>query len=93
VSAYFFRFVDDEGPTGYVGFAYAKTKAELFWMIDEFGDPYGVELKTAPRGCGFCVFQDPEDGHSQHEISQSLPFRDLEKKGWKKPDWEGVLAP
>jgi hypothetical protein len=81
------------GPTGFVGLAVAQNKSDLFWVIDEFCDPYRVEVQTARKG-GMCVHltetgddddEDPE--RSNWETSGMLPdpFHTYEK--WRKPKW------
>ena len=90
--AYFFRFVDFKGePTGYTGLAVAANMTDMFWTIDEFGDPYSVEIKSATEG-GVC-FLETEDGDSvtrtEVETCEKNPLAtDVIK--WRRPTWEGV---
>lgn len=50
-----FRFLgDEEQPTGWVGIAAGRDWKELFWAIDEFGDPSCCDYKTLPMGGGVC---------------------------------------
>ena len=40
-----YRFISDDGvPTGYYGVVGANSERDLFWSIDEFGDPFRCEL-------------------------------------------------
>ena len=98
--AYYFRFIDEDGePTGYTGMVAGKSKWHLFWGIDEFGDPYSVEILPVKAG-GICYFENVERSpggevdvdRTQVELCLENPlYSDSEK--WRKPNWEGVLSP
>ncbi len=85
-----FRFVNqDSKPTGYFGFACAANKKELFWEIDQYGDPYSVELSTTTSG-SYCLkqlsdvpFSDDQET-SEHE-TDGVYFDGIKK--WRKPNW------
>ena len=49
----YFRTVDENGETGYFGYASAKDGVDLFWLIDEFIDPNIVQICKANGGAGF----------------------------------------
>ena len=86
--AYYFRSLDNEShkPTGWIGMALAQNKTELFWTIDEFIDPYSVEIKTATRG-GYCKFIQAADNESvDHETSEREPL--ISEDGWRAPNWD-----
>jgi hypothetical protein len=88
--AYYFRTIDEKGkPTNWMGMAFAQSKEELFWQIDEFCDPYSVEIMTARRG-GYCrrieIDGDEHLSHD-HEISEDEPLFDDESYPWRKPKW------
>lgn len=53
-----FRFVDVQGPTDWVGIASAKDWTGLFWVIDEFGNPYETEYQDLPMGGAVCWRED-----------------------------------
>lgn len=85
-----FRFTSEDGPTGWVGFATGQDWTELFWTIDEFGDPYCCEYKTLSKyGVGACWLETwipgrGEDLHLQRsdfEFSELVP--DLLDEDWK----------
>jgi len=87
MTAYYFRVIQDGKPNGWVGFAMAETMHHLFWTIDEFVDPYAVEIQTA-KTAGYCYHMaiDGDDvTNSKHEFSEHEPFFDDGK--WKKPVW------
>jgi hypothetical protein len=81
------------GPTGFVGLAVAQNKLDLFWVIDEFCDPYRVELRTAHSG-GMCVHltetsedEDEDSDRSEWETSEMLPNPFHSYNKWRKPKW------
>ena len=87
MTAYYFQVIQDGEPNGWVGFAMAKTMQHLFWTIDEFVDPYAVEIKTA-KAAGYCYHMkiDGDDVEtSGYEFSGEEPFFDEDK--WRKPVW------
>jgi hypothetical protein len=79
--------MEDGKPNGYVGFAMASSTKELFWAIDEFVDPYAVEIQTA-KNAGYCfkLNHNKDDVESSdYEISINQPF-DYDGN-WRKPIW------
>ena len=87
MTAYYFRVMEDGEPNGYVGFAMAESIQHLFWTIDEFVDPYAVEIQTA-KVAGYCYHMkvDGDDVEtSEHEFSEHEPLFDYGK--WRKPVW------
>jgi len=87
MTAYYFRVVEDGKPNGWVGFVMAPTVQELFLAIDEFVDPYAVEIQTA-NTAGYCYHMeiDGDDVEtSKYETSELEPFFDRPK--WRKPVW------
>lgn len=82
------------------GFACAPTKRELFYKIDEFIDPYSVEVCIADAA-GYCYMAKnittfpPENWNedeweyfeikrNQYEFSDDEPVDDSIKNGWQK---------
>ena len=89
MKAYYFRVIDDNGkPTGHVGMVAGVNWSDIFWTIDEFVDPYSVEVKRATAG-GFCYYLDESDEEDiqsrEYEFGIQTPFPS--DKGWKKPEW------
>lgn len=87
MTAYYFRVIEDGKSNGWVGFAMAPTLPHLFWAIDEFVDPYAVEIQTA-KFAGYCYHMEIDGDEvttSKHEHSGSEPF--FNDKKWKKPVW------
>jgi hypothetical protein len=81
-----FRFLDLNGDVvGWYGFAFAQNKRELFWQIDEHGDPYRCEVKQLRRG-SVCFLQ-VEDDIMDYELGEVAI---LDDKKWKKPNWDGI---
>ena len=62
--------------TGWQGIAVAQNKTELFWQIDEHGDPYGVEIMNLQDG-SVCISVDGEV-----EWSEAIGYGK-----WKTPTW------
>lgn len=76
---YAFKFIDGDGnPTGWAGMAYARNLKELFWVIDEFGDPYRCLIKPI-TSAGFCFLNE------KLEISERLAS-DFDAE-FKNPIW------
>jgi hypothetical protein len=89
----YFRFLDnDDKPTGWVGFVAAKSMSEVFDIIDEFGDPYSVQVCEA-KTAGFCVqwksFTD-DSGEAvmegPPELAESMPWV-FDDENWVRPAW------
>lgn len=86
-----FRFKDERGVVTHTGLVTAPTLVGLFWEIDQFGDPFSVEVATVRQGGGFCVpMEMSEDGpvpaDAGVEISDHIPMGDDETR-WKPPVW------
>jgi hypothetical protein len=93
--AYYFRAIDDDNlPTGFIGLACANSLAELFWCIDEFCDPYRIEV-CSTRAAAICFnskalvdevgetcieFADPE-------VSEGFLLANHGDCHWRKPKW------
>lgn len=89
--AYYFRVMETDGtPTDYSGFVFGRDINDVFWTIDEFTDPYGVEIKsvTAKGTAGYCLKNNGDEGYLEIEISEK--HQPSEEGGWKKPDWSKV---
>ena len=87
MTAYYFRVIEDGEPNGWVGFAMAESMQHLFWTIDEFVDPYAVEIKTA-KAAGYCYHMKVDNDDvktSKYEFSREEPFFDDDK--WRSPIW------
>lgn len=90
MKAVWFRFKE----SGHVGMAVAQDVRSLFWIIDEFGNPFDVEIANVGRGA-FCVKPDidPEGGieWSEFEGSESLgtvtALKPEGKRRWRDPEW------
>ena len=91
MKAVWFRVIDADGiPTGHIGFAMGRVEVELFWAIDEFVDPYSVEVKRA-KVAGFC-FKAEENEEDvlffDQEITGVMPLPS--EDGWEKPEWPEI---
>jgi len=81
VLAYYFRWPGND----WVGLAVAPTMDDIFWVIDEFGDPSEVEIQKTSTG-GFCVRQDGDE--TEFEYSDRTPvFDEDETKKWITYKW------
>ncbi|CAB4126094.1 hypothetical protein UFOVP73_19 [uncultured Caudovirales phage] len=84
-----FRFT--EGPTkkGFIGVAFGQNLEDLFWTIDEFGDPGLCEYKPVFEG-GACWLEKmtyaqdelTEVTRTRFEISEHMPNVE-DDDGWK----------
>lgn len=54
MATYAFRWKDDNGNVTYAGVAVAKSLCDLFWTVDEFGDPYSAEYCRLPIAGAIC---------------------------------------
>lgn len=100
MKAVWFRFLDESTgkPTKFIGLAVAANMLELFWQIDQYGDPSMSEIKPVEAaGASFCVgLRKVYEGQMNFitpkvttlEISDSAPIEyDEWDKGWKAPKW------
>lgn len=80
MKAFYFRFLDADGKaTGWVGLVVGQTMDKIFDCIDEYGDPYTVQIQAAKKG-GFCVqwkLFDDDSGDAVFDIDD----------GWVTPPW------
>tara|TARA_R110000868_G_scaffold272773_2_gene532009 strand:+ start:2298 stop:2573 length:276 start_codon:yes stop_codon:yes gene_type:complete len=88
--AYYFRAMNEDGPTGWVGFVMCRTKKELFWGIDEFIDPYSVQIKKA-HGAGYCRLLVEDEDAIKYEASGDEYFVTSDEEGWITPNWNRVI--
>jgi hypothetical protein len=94
---YAYRFINDEGlPTGYYGVVAANSEHDLFWNIDEFGDPYRCELsKLSSAGICFKAAKEWLDGDeifagdcmTNIEIGESFMDAIFDDKKFRKAAW------
>lgn len=91
--AYWFRLMEEGKPNGYVGMAVAYNMRGVFWQIDQYCDPFAVEVKSVQSG-GFCTREGVGwsesneafySGRTEFETAEQMPFS-WEKK-WRKPSW------
>ena len=85
--AYYFRVMNDGKPTGWRGLAIGSNMEDIMLSIDEYVDPYAVEIKTANAG-GYCRYF----GENDESINEQTPeFSECEPsfddKGWRIPKW------
>lgn len=92
----FFRVTcGDLCPKNYVGLAAAKNGADLFWLIDEFIDPYSVEIaKASKAGVFFETKINEESGltyprRKRSETSASFLNAACGSLDWYKPEIVG----
>ena len=85
---YAFRCLDTKGEQiGYVGFAYAKNMLELFWEIDQFYDPYLVEIKEL-KSSSMCmkIMDIDEFEFDNYELGERF-IRIVDEQGFITPEW------
>ena len=83
---YYFRFIGrNRKPTGHIGLAVAANARELFWEIDQYGDPGCVQLHPVESG-SFCIkITEDEEleeiNYEEFEITDYLP--DPKSRKWR----------
>jgi len=90
---------DRDGDSAWMGFAMAENKTELFWEIDQYGDPYTCEVISERRSGSHCslVQVDEEDGwrvvveRSELEVAEREPLVDDDR--WRSPNWPKDVFP
>ena len=87
--ACYFRF-DINDTSQWQGMAAAINMKDLFWEIDQYGDPYSCEIIEIQLG-SYCVLAEQIEGMEDtafmakgYEPSQTTPFKDGQ---WTKPKW------
>ena len=83
-------------PSGFIGFAVARNKYQLFWVIDQYTNPLNVEIKKVHTG-SYCKLQEITEHGDEIDVEISeLEFDLMEPlfndDGWKKPNWKGVMT-
>jgi hypothetical protein len=85
MKAAWFRVIKDGVPTGRAGMVFGRDDEDLFWAVDEYVDPYAVEVRPARWG-GFCMLVgDGDNPNTEHETGGAFPG--IEDNGWKLPSW------
>lgn len=85
--AYLYRFKGSD----WIGVAVGNDKEDVFWVIDEAGDPYNVEIMTLRRG-GVC-WESKEESHvtsiepSEFVIGAISHGNWMPNTGWREPRW------
>lgn len=100
MKAVYYRFLNEDGNfTDYVGMAIAKDMVDLFWIIDEFGNPHSCVIKDI-QGGGICFnvkslgLDESEETEELQEESCDLEFElsgafasQLTSNKWQTPKW------
>lgn len=75
-----FRFISTPE---WEGIAVAPNKKELFWTIDEHGDPYDVEIITLSTASACWKYE----GEEVNEFSCGEELERDEDLKWRDPNW------
>ena len=77
--------------TEYSGLAIAYNMQEIFWEIEQYVDPYLVQIMPATNG-GYCLHNgDEENDYKEIEISgHHVPSRGAKTAKWAKPNWDKI---
>ncbi|MEY2680655.1 MAG: hypothetical protein RL661_886 [Pseudomonadota bacterium] len=90
MDSYFFRFMNEDGtPTGRIGLTSGRTLTDVFWEIDQYGDPCSVQIHPVKAG-SFCVHLQENEDQDLYEFSEvefTENFPDSNSKNWKVPTW------
>lgn len=79
----------------WMGLAFAANMRDLFWQIDQHGDPYSVEIMRLKSG-SVCIYQilndDIEDG--EPDAPEEVEWCDQISHGkWELPKWPDPVYP
>ena len=80
-----FRFSSHD----WMGLAVAANMKELFWQIDQHGDPYDVEIMSLKSG-SVCIKQklNDEDEYGEPDTPEEVEWcEDIWYGEWKNPKW------
>ena len=83
--AYYFRVIQDGKPNGWIGFACVENKDELYFAIDEYCDPYSVQIKTAITGSYIRLI---DENGIEFPAEFSEYEEDIKSDGWREPNWK-----
>jgi len=97
---YGFRIVQTDGSVTHHGVVSGNNNRDVFWSIDEWVDPWGVELKKL-NYVGFCInttddLDDDDEPNADMgwfvcgevmEMAESFKIALCETVGWYKPKW------
>jgi hypothetical protein len=83
--AYYFRVIHEGKPNGWIGFACVESKDQLYFAIDEYCDPYSVEIKSASTG-SYIRLIDEDEKYTTSEFSEYE--EDIDSDGWRDPKWK-----
>ena len=83
--AYYFRVIHEGKPNGWIGFACVESKDQLYFAIDEYCDPYSVEIKSASTG-SYIRLIDEDEKYTSSEFSEYE--EDIDSDGWRDPKWK-----
>ena len=99
MKAYHFKFDDGKSDSHYQGIVVSEDLYDLFWLMDEFGDPYSAKFITAGKySVGLCIKITENDDlddegnvtfeQSEWEMGGCLPLRDDDR--WECIDWPDI---
>ena len=80
-----FRFSNHD----WMGLAFAANMKELFWQIDQHGDPCDVEIMSL-TACSVCIKQklNEEDEDGEPDAPEEVEWCEYIWSGkWKSPKW------
>lgn len=97
----YFRTIDENGDTGYFGYASAKNGEDLFWLIDEFIDPHQVQIRNDNGGAGFLTKTKSYKNTSYRSLKNKAEFSGgswdvaMSQAKWIKPEILGsnIIVP
>jgi hypothetical protein len=101
---YAFRIKQADNTISHHGLVSAVDTSDLFWAIDEFVDPYAVEINKYKRPLSICFtteldiedVEDDEDGYvvpmeiNHLELGDHLSNAISESKDWYIPNWKNI---
>lgn len=87
--AKYFKFENEEN--AWIGLAIAKDKKELFWTIEQHGDPNRCQLKDVGRHASVCflIIDDVLLDDEGVEIGEGFD-KAMFDYAWKPADWSDI---
>ena len=82
--------MNEDNGTYWIGIAVAADWMDMFWQVDEHGDPWQCEFTSINNGSVMVGLENDFDDPSLCELSESMIESDASV--WKKIDWDKKIG-